>query len=51
VSTIVADTPHKIFVGALPNYLDEDQVSGTVSKSYRTTRFPLFTYFQKYQLW
>ncbi|KAF6030696.1 U2af50 [Bugula neritina] len=26
VSTIVADSPHKIFVGALPNYLNDDQV-------------------------
>jgi len=26
VSTIVQDTPHKIFVGCIPNYLNEDQV-------------------------
>lgn len=26
VSTMVADTPHKIFVGCLPNYLNEDEV-------------------------
>ena len=27
VSTIVQDTPHKIFIGCIPNYLNEDQVS------------------------
>jgi len=26
VSTVVPDSPHKIFVGGLPNYLNEDQV-------------------------
>merc|ERR1712071_147651 len=26
VSTIVPDTPHKLFIGGLPNYLNEDQV-------------------------
>jgi len=26
VSTVVADSPHKIFIGGLPNYLNEDQV-------------------------
>jgi len=26
VSTIVQDTPHKVFVGCIPNYLNEDQV-------------------------
>jgi len=26
VSTIVRDSPHKIFIGGLPNYLNEDQV-------------------------
>lgn len=26
VSTIVPDSPHKIFIGGLPNYLNEDQV-------------------------
>ncbi|KAM7538689.1 hypothetical protein Aperf_G00000056155 [Anoplocephala perfoliata] len=26
VSTVVQDSPHKIFVGGLPNYLNEDQV-------------------------
>ena len=28
VSTVVADSPHKIFIGGLPNYLNEDQVCG-----------------------
>ena len=27
VSTVVQDSPHKIFIGGLPNYLNEDQVS------------------------
>lgn len=29
ISTVVPDSPHKIFIGGLPNYLNEDQVSGT----------------------
>lgn len=28
ISTVVPDSPHKIFIGGLPNYLNEDQVSG-----------------------
>lgn len=28
VSTVVPDSPHKIFIGGLPNYLSEDQVRG-----------------------
>lgn len=31
VSTIVQDTPHKIFVGCIPNYLNEDQVKELLS--------------------
>lgn len=26
ISTVVPDSPHKIFIGGLPNYLDENQV-------------------------
>ena len=26
VSTVVQDSPNKIFIGGLPNYLNEDQV-------------------------
>lgn len=26
VSTVVADSPYKIFIGGLPNYLTDDQV-------------------------
>jgi splicing factor U2AF subunit len=26
VSTVVADSPFKIFIGGLPNYLNDDQV-------------------------
>lgn len=32
VSTVVPDSPHKIFIGGLPNYLSEDQVRGEVVK-------------------
>jgi len=31
VSTIVQDTPHKIFIGCIPNYLNEDQVKELLS--------------------
>lgn len=31
ISTVVPDSPHKIFIGGLPNYLNEDQVSRTLS--------------------
>lgn len=31
VSTIVADTPNKIFIGCIPNYLNEDQVKELLS--------------------
>lgn len=27
VSTVVGDSPFKIFIGGLPNYLNDDQVS------------------------
>lgn len=30
VSTVVQDSPHKIFIGGLPNYLNEDQVYSAV---------------------
>lgn len=33
ISTVVPDSPHKIFIGGLPNYLNEDQVSRTLSPS------------------
>lgn len=26
ISTVVPDSPHKIFIGGLPNYLNEEQV-------------------------
>jgi splicing factor U2AF subunit len=29
ISTVVPDSPHKIFIGGLPNYLNEDQVCST----------------------
>lgn len=38
ISTVVPDSPHKIFIGGLPNYLNEDQVCAhrdRVSHSYR----------------
>ena len=38
VSTVVPDSPHKIFIGGLPNYLSEDQVKslGIKGKGYGT---------------
>lgn len=30
ISTVVPDSPHKIFIGGLPNYLNEDQVCHTI---------------------
>ena len=36
VSTIVPDTPHKLFIGGLPNYLNEDQVSRRAHTQIRT---------------
>lgn len=30
ISTVVPDSPHKIFIGGLPNYLNEDQVGCTM---------------------
>lgn len=27
ISTVVPDSPHKIFIGGLPAYLNEDQVT------------------------
>ncbi len=31
ISTVVNDSPFKIFIGGLPNYLNEDQVKGFVT--------------------
>lgn len=33
ISTVVPDSPHKIFIGGLPNYLNEDQVREAVARS------------------
>lgn len=30
ISTVVPDSPHKIFIGGLPNYLNEEQVSAPI---------------------
>merc|ERR1719318_1694362 len=35
VSTVVPDSAHKIFIGGLPNYLNEDQVSCQSTKHSR----------------
>ena len=39
VSTVVPDSPHKIFIGGLPNYLSEDQVKslGVMENRYHVT--------------
>lgn len=34
VSTMVQDSPHKIFIGGLPNYLNDDQVGLWVNGKY-----------------
>lgn len=39
ISTVVPDSPHKIFIGGLPNYLNEDQV--------RTIAYLIFRYIYK----
>lgn len=35
MSTIVPDTPHKLFIGGLPNYLNEEQVSFSIRRCVR----------------
>ncbi len=37
VSTVVSDSIYKVFVGALPNYLNEDQVSDGVLSLYHAS--------------
>lgn len=32
VSTVVPDSAHKLFIGGLPNYLNDDQVSVSLLK-------------------
>ena len=32
VSTVVPDSAHKLFIGGLPNYLNDDQVSASSSQ-------------------
>lgn len=38
ISTVVPDSPHKIFIGGLPNYLNEDQVSPAALPSQNCTK-------------
>lgn len=38
ISTVVPDSPHKIFIGGLPNYLNEDQVSVWVGNANKYTQ-------------
>ena len=60
----MADSPHKIFIGALPNYLNEDQVSLLVALSWvvvctlivisivvMTTHCSKYTYCGGYTYW
>ena len=42
ISTVVPDSPHKIFIGGLPNYLNEEQVFIT-TKTNMKHMFLLFT--------
>lgn len=39
ISTVVPDSPHKIFIGGLPNYLNEDQVSEPMFRRRKTCFF------------
>lgn len=40
VSTVVPDSPHKLFIGGLPNYLNDDQVFNRRLAAHRCTHFP-----------
>lgn len=42
VSTVVPDSPHKLFIGGLPNYLNDDQVF-TDGSLHSFSCFPLFS--------
>lgn len=44
ISTVVPDSPHKIFIGGLPNYLNEDQVRLLLSSSQRDCHEQLDVY-------
>jgi hypothetical protein len=45
ISTVVPDSPHKIFIGGLPNYLNEDQVcpSNLLNRHQITVKLVNFT--------
>lgn len=46
ISTVVPDSPHKIFIGGLPNYLNEDQVSDRIQRvRFLCKTVFLFTFF------
>lgn len=40
ISTVVPDSPHKIFIGGLPNYLNEDQVCPSNLLNCRQNQIP-----------
>lgn len=44
ISTVVPDSPHKIFIGGLPNYLNEDQVCLRLSGSENPHKNPPFSF-------
>lgn len=44
ISTVVPDSPHKIFIGGLPNYLNEDQVSDSQSLGSKLCK-EMFTFY------
>lgn len=43
VSTVVPDSAHKLFIGGLPNYLNDDQVSVSLLKINLPKIFVLIT--------
>lgn len=50
ISTVVPDSPHKIFIGGLPNYLNEDQVRKMTLEFFFLVGFLLTVEFCKFFL-
>lgn len=51
ISTVVPDSPHKIFIGGLPNYLNEDQVCPSIqTRVLKYEKFVISHFKQKFCL-
>ena len=48
VSTVVPDSPNKLFIGGLPNYLNEEQVKELLT-SFGSLKVSLSIYLSNYQ--